>query len=104
MAWERRKNGLYYYRVSRAQNGRVVKKYCGAGSAGEAAALEDATRRKEREARRRADADDREKVDLVVGLVHDLHDQVDEAMRAALSHAGFHEHRGEWRRRRHGQG
>lgn len=103
MGWERRRNGLLFYYRGRRVGGRVVKEYIGRGPAAEAAAAEDAARRKERDDRRQAEAGDLDKFERIGALVDNLSGQADAALRAALSKAGYHEHRGQWRKRRHGR-
>jgi hypothetical protein len=51
VAWERRGGNLYYYQAER-EDGRVRKRYIGAGEAAELVAHTDATIRKTRTERR----------------------------------------------------
>jgi hypothetical protein len=95
MAWERR-GGRYYYYRKRRQGNQVVSEYIGAGELAESAAaldaLEGQLRRAGREARlaRLAlDARVDEACDLIGALTY-----------AALLAAGYHTHKGQWRKKR----
>jgi hypothetical protein len=84
--------------------GRVVREYVGMGLVAELAARTDARecgrRRAEAEALRAAERREQEADDLV-GQVCEATETL---TRAALLSAGYHRHhRGEWRRRRHGE-
>jgi hypothetical protein len=102
MAWERRRNGIYYYRTHKVK-GRVIKEYIGTGPLAEIAAERDALTRAahadEAENRRRERAEIR-------GLDTPLEvfaDSLETLTRASLLLAGYHRHHGgEWRKRRHG--
>jgi hypothetical protein len=100
MAWERRRNGLFYYRCYRDRTtGQVRKQYLGTGPAAEEAARQDTARRAEKAARRRDEraAEDRYEAARarLIALSHDC----DTITRAALAEAGYYQHhRGEWRR------
>jgi hypothetical protein len=92
MAWETRSNGRrYYYRVRRV-NGRVVREYCGGGERGMAAAEADRARALEKKAKRDFDDIDADYAALI--RITDL------LFRAYHEAAGYHLHRGEWRKRR----
>jgi nucleotide-binding universal stress UspA family protein len=95
MAWEQRGSRNYYYRKRRLGD-QVVSEYIGAGElAGHAAALdalERQLRRAERKAwqsRRSFDAQIDELCDLISALAS-----------ATLLAAGYHRHKGQWRRNR----
>ena len=99
MAWEERKGNRYYYRKQR--NGdRVVSKYMSGGSLGELFAMEDEIDREVQELEREAEREEREaqqaldkQIDEVIDLVRLLAD-------AAMIEAGYHRHKGQWRKRR----
>lgn len=100
MAWERRRNRMYYYRSHRIGK-RVVKEYFGAGLAAHLAAAEDDQRRQRREQAR----DEVEAAHRETGLAADPYQQMDilttALTKAAFREAGYHQHdRGEWRKRR----
>ena len=96
MGWEK---GRYYTR-SRKVNGRVIREYIGGGTIGALAAQLDATKREQRKHERglwRAEMKEIEAFDEAVAKVCQMADII---ARAAMLAAGFHRHRGEWRRRR----
>lgn len=100
MAWEQRNSRGRYYTRSRRVNGRVVREYIGTGEVGEIVAAQDelerARRRQEREERA---AEQEELTEALVPL--DAFTEMTRAeVKEALTKAGFHYHRGEWRRRR----
>ena len=92
MAWEKRGQHLYYYRVHR-RNGRVVKEYLGRGPAAVAAAQQDAARQAERAARQ---------LDLAVTeQIMAAGKEADALVDAALLAAGYHRpQRKAWRKRK----
>lgn len=99
MAWEYRGARAYYYR-KRWQNGRVISEYVGPGLVGRLAAFHDQTDRAqaahEREEFRAAKAKQRE-LDRAVDGFGEL---VRSLTREELQAAGYHQHKGQWRRRR----
>jgi hypothetical protein len=101
MAWERRRNGTYYYRTLKEQ-GRVIKEYVGTGPVAEVAAERDAVVRAARaeavtqlhQEQAAFQALDRPVADFAITL--------ETLTRAHLVRNGYHRHHGgEWRRRRH---
>jgi hypothetical protein len=98
MAWESRNGRGRYYTRSRRENGRVVREYIGQGRVAEMTAELDCIERDEREARRRAVHLAREEIAAQDAPVKALHDDVEALARATLLVAGFHRHKGEWRR------
>jgi hypothetical protein len=98
MGWDR---GRYYSR-SRKINGRVVREYVGTGRVAELAAELDAIERQRREAERAAWLTKRAELDALDAGVATLIDLTDLAVAAALLAAGYHNHKGQWRRTRHG--
>jgi hypothetical protein len=96
MAWEQRRNNLYYYR-SRKRQGRVVRKYYGKGILAERAAMED-TQKRERRQRERAEQQHIQALDTETQI---LYQHITTLTKAAYLTAGFHQHhRSEWRKRR----
>lgn len=96
MAWETRNGNRYYYRKRRIGD-RVVSEYMGGDVGGLFAMLdenEQERRQLEREARRAEQeaqhAIDKQ-IDEVIGLARTLAD-------AAMIEAGYHRHKGQWRR------
>jgi hypothetical protein len=100
MAWERRKRGGLYYTRSRREGGRVVREYRGCGSSALLAAALDEERREERRAERGAVRLEREGCEEVRLALQSHRDALERLTVAALEAAGYHEHKGEWRRRR----
>ena len=96
MAWEK---GRYYTR-SRKVNGRVVREYIGGGEAGELAAKLDAIKLEERNRERELWRAEKEEIEAVDNQLTEFCEMADMIARAAMVAAGFHFHRGEWRRRR----
>lgn len=96
MGWEK---GRYYTR-SRKVNGRVVREYVGGGKVGALAARLDAIGRERREAESEAWRIEREEMEALDAAVDKLCQLADVIAKAAMVAAGFHRHRGEWRRRR----
>lgn len=96
MGWERG----YYYRV-RKVNGRVVREYVGAGKVADLIAQMDALIREQRRLealRLRQEKDELKALDADLKAVNE---KIELAARAALTAAGFRQHkRGEWRKRR----
>jgi hypothetical protein len=93
-------NGHRYYYKSRRVGGKVETTYFGAGESGSLMAQIDAYERLERAAERRAEREEREETDAEEKAVADWFDGVQAAADAAMAEAGFHKHRGQWRRRR----
>lgn len=99
MAWETRGNGVYYYRKRRVGR-RVVSEYVGAGLLGALAAEADAVeraKRQDRQAQYRADRQRHGELDRCILRACDV---VRDAATEALHAAGFHRHKGQWRRKR----
>jgi hypothetical protein len=97
MGWDRG----FYYRV-RKVNGRVVREYVGRGPIAELVAQMDALERQQREAERAAWLAKRAELDALDAGVATLIDLTDLAAAAALRAVGYHNHKGQWRRKRHG--
>jgi hypothetical protein len=100
VAWEERKGNRYYYQSERDEQGRVVKKYIGTGQIAELVAHAEETRRKVREDRRAKEREELERMEALAAPVLELDEVTDVLARAALLAAGYHHHRGEWRRER----
>ncbi len=99
MAWEDRKGKSYYYSAQRIE-GRVQKLYLGrdpmAGRMASAEASERRRRREQMEAWRAR----RERLEALMALIGELCEAVEVLTRAHLLANGYHEAKGQWRRRR----
>ena len=96
MAWEQRNNLQRYYYRKRRIGGRVYSEYIGSGPVAEMYAYLDRLEREEIHERRR------ERL-RIVEQDHDIDEALDLSIaltRAALLLAGYHNHKGEWVRRR----
>lgn len=101
MGWERRGRGLYYYR-KRREGKRVVSEYGGSGDLAVFAAELDALARAERVEDRAAERAERA---AFCGLEQQVVEQVGLSrfvLVAVLEAAGYHRHRGQWRKKRDG--
>jgi len=97
MSWESRNKQKYYYRVKR--NGKhLVKTYFGSGATAKRAALEDTERREAREKKRT----EYKQFLALDAQLRDLTMATTTLVNASLIGSGFHQHKREWRRRRHG--
>lgn len=99
MAWEERNGNRYYYRKRRIGD-RVVSEYMGGGDLADAFAYLDGIDRNRQTLEREIDRAEREaqqeidhQVDELISLARTLAD-------ATLLAAGYHRHKGQWRKRR----
>ena len=98
MGWVVRKGRRYYYR-SRWVNGRDRKEYVGAGEVGEVAAKLDAAAAARRAEARAAWRHTLEQLHELDALFDHVAREVTAYVSAVMAAAGFHRHRGEWRRK-----
>ena len=96
MGWDKKR----YYTRSKKVNGRVVREYVGSGEFAKLAAEVDALEREGREMARAKERASREEFDCLDSLIEDFCDQSDQLIHAALKAVGFHQHKGQWRKRR----
>ena len=89
----------YYYRSTK-RRGRVDRIYFGKGPAANSVAKLDAIRCQEHEEKRLAVKRERDAVKTLDDQLERLDILADAAAAAALEDAGFHRHKGEWRKRR----
>ena len=101
MAWEKRKgsSGRYYTR-SRRVGGQVVREYVGCGLLAEISATLDALDRLEREEANEQLREQQEAAEATDQSLQELAALCDVLVEAELLRAGFHKHKGEWRKRR----
>ena len=100
MGWEPRERGGLYYTRSRREGGRVVREYLGAGEFAEALARSDEAIRRARQMKRERRLAEAERLRELAAPVLRLDEAADELLRAELVAAGFHRHKGVWRRGR----
>jgi hypothetical protein len=105
MAWEQRRNtsNRYYYRSRRIADGRVVKVYHGTGLRGAQAADGDHQKRAERVRQLQRHRDLLNHIQLIAAPLLELCEACAVITEAAILAAGYHNHRGEWRKKRHGR-
>ena len=103
MAWERRPAGTYYYRATKI-DGSVVKHYLGTGKVGEAAAAADTREREKRRAQQETEALALQQAEETSGVMERSLNVIEHLcnllVRTELEESGFHNHLGQWRRRR----
>ena len=99
MAWERRGSNLYYYQSERVE-GRVRKKYVGAGEVAQAIAHADETIRRSRAAQGERVRVELEEARTLASAGEELCKAADILAVAELVASGYHRHKGEWRMRR----
>ena len=99
MAWERRGSNLFYYQSKRV-DGRVQKKYVGAGEVAQAIAHADETIRRSRAAQSERGRVELEEARTLVSAGEELWEAADILAVAQLVAAGYHRHKGQWRMRR----
>src|SRR4051794_2815929 len=99
MAWETRKGRRYYY-AARKRAGRVVKRYCGGGVAGEVAAELEAEARRLRAERAAALERERARLRPADAAMAALDRACALTIEAELVAAGYHRVNFMWRRRR----
>jgi hypothetical protein len=106
VAWEERhRGGRYYYRTHWVE-GRPVKEYVGTGPFAEIIAASDRTGREiakaEREQEKARNRRELERLEALAAPVLELGRAVEVLVRAHLIAAGYHRHKGEYRRARGG--
>ena len=99
MAWEWRGGNLYYYQSER-EDGRVRKRYIGAGEVAEMIAHADETIRRSRAERRERARTELEEARSLALAGAELHQAAEILARAEMVAAGYHRHKGEWRMKR----
>jgi hypothetical protein len=99
MGWKQINGRQYYYKSERV-GGRVQSTYYGSGELASLVATLDTEAREEREAERRDRRAEREQADAEERAVAEWFDEVQAVADAAMIAAGFHKHRGQWRRKR----
>ena len=102
MAWEKRKRGGRYYTRSRRspEDGRVLREYVGTGPLAEIVAVSERTKRELAEAERKREKAELERLEALIAPVEELSEAAEILAHAHLIAAGYHRHKGEWRRAR----
>jgi hypothetical protein len=98
MAWETRNGKGPYYTRSRRENGRVVREYVGTGPQAEQVAQEDEAARADKALRAAAWKAEKEIAEALDEAVQSLDQGCDNLLALVLEQAGYHHHRGEWRK------
>ncbi len=104
MGWEKRERGTRVYTRSRREGGRVVREYLGAGEVAEALAHADETIRRVRELERARGRAEAGRLEVLAAPARGLDEAAEVLVRAHLLAAGWHRHKGEWRKMRRGRG
>lgn len=97
MAWEDRGGREYYYRKKRIGN-RVVSEYIGVGFLAELTAEMDEVEKEKREWERQEWRKMKEVVKAVDNELGSVGDLIRAVVRANLLLAGYHPHKGQWRK------
>ena len=100
MSWEQRRGRSYYYRKMR-EGERVRSKYLGAGIVAQICAGDDDAKRRDRAAQRAADRAARHAEAQIDRQLAGVESAIAAMTHAALLAAGFHKHKGQWRKKRH---
>ena len=99
MGWEERRGRPYYYRSVR-EGKRVRKEYVGGGALGQLLAQIDELKRLQRKEEEASWREEQERLQRNAGFLRELEEAAEILTRAELLAAGFHKHKGEWRRKR----
>lgn len=99
MGWETRRGGRYLYHKRRS-GGRVVSAYVGHGEAVEALAGLEQANRTERAIEREARREQRAREQAEEAALDEVSALIEALATGALLAAGYHTHKGTWRRRR----
>lgn len=94
------RNGRPYLYKSVRKDGRVTSEYVGSGQTALLIGRLDAIERDDREEERRQAKADRQDADDLERALDDLAGRARDAARAALIAAGYHQHKGQWRKLR----
>jgi len=102
MGWERRGNQTYFYRKRRIGK-RVVSQYIGKGEWVNSLVWLDGLDRQEREEQRWRERQEQNADAAMDRAIAELSALVTQLTHASLLAAGYHTHRGQWRRKRNGR-
>lgn len=99
MGWEQRGNNRYYYH-KRREGHRVISEYVGSGPLAELASTLDELTRQEQCLQRERMQRERETIRALDAQVDDVCNSIRLVTYAVLLVAGYHTHKGQWRKRR----
>src|SRR5262245_60864676 len=99
MGWKTINGRQYYYTCERV-GGKVRTQYVGGGQFGSMAAQREADRRAEEAVKREAERAERERDEAEERELVAWFDAVQALADEAMREAGYHRHKGQWRRRR----
>jgi hypothetical protein len=99
MGLERRGNNLYYYHKYR-EDGRVVSEYVGGGELGELWIAFYVLAKAYKEINRKAWQQERAEMKALDQTISEVQEPILTLTRAWLLAAGYHTHKGQWRKRR----
>jgi hypothetical protein len=99
MGWEQRRGRSYYYRKVR-EGGRVRSKYVGSGLVAQICAGDDGNKRRDRAAKHAADRATRQAEAAIDRQLASVESAIAAMTHATLFAAGYHKHKGQWRKRR----
>jgi hypothetical protein len=99
MGWKTINGRRYFYKLER-EGDRIRSTYCGAGESGSLMAAWVTLERLERAAEREREREEREESDTEERVVATWFADVQAVADVAMLAAGFHKHKGQWRRRR----
>ena len=77
-----------------------MREYVGSGLLGESAALEDEYKRRQREEEAAFWKEEKERLEAGAAFLDELAQAAEVLLRAQLLASGFHQHKGQWRRKR----
>jgi hypothetical protein len=100
MGWETRDRGASYYYEKKRIGSRVSSVYVGAGLAGTLAEVYAQRDRAEKAAEREALRREMAKQDAIDSRIDEVCRMTETFVRAVLIAAGFHQHKGQWRRKK----
>jgi hypothetical protein len=95
-----KRNGRVYYYKSRRDGEKVRKVYLGAGDFAQLAAKLDEAERLSREEEAAYWEAERERFERSAAFLQELEEAAEILARAHLLASGFHQHKGQWRRKR----
>lgn len=101
MGMEQRGSRFYFYEKHR-EGQRVVSRYIGGGALADTAAEMSAETRQEREQQRQQQRKIHDEQKQIDRQLADAESAIAAITRAALCAAGYHKHKGQWRKKRRG--